>query len=55
MHGADSVESNLPGNFCETSGDGKLAHEFFAVVEVLEVHFELVEEELFVGRECYTS
>ena len=46
MHGSDTVKADLPGYLCETSLNIELAHQLFAVVEILKIHFQFVQEQL---------
>lgn len=55
MHGSDSVEADLSGNFCKTSSDVQLSHELFTVIKVLEVHLQLVAEKLLIGWQLDSS
>jgi len=55
MHGAASVEAYLPGDLGESSLDVELLHEFFAVIVVLEVHSQFVQEQLLICGKPDTS
>ena len=52
MHSTDSVKTNVFGNSCKSTLNVKLSHQLLTVIEVLKVHFQVIQEQFFRFWHC---